>query len=593
MATSLQEYPAGTIIFREGDTSVCAYIIREGQVELTSSGARGAIELATLGPGQLFGEFGLVDGGHRNATAMALTACALLPVSREEFVGSVEGKPGAASSVLKRMGDWLKGTVVPLENPETGRTPQQALPAPDAHPSQSPDAASSPEGDASLPEPAAKGPGFFSRLIGATGDPLGKVDIRVALFEGEGGDILAKKIAQILDKKPGVTSKTLPKALSLDKEADADAALSAVVATGRHWLNGLNADLLIWGEIPDPGLTLHLRFIPRHFGETDRPGMFLYSTDLTLPVEFGDEFSDLLTVVALAATDVEDEQLKQTLDHARAIALQGALKASENMPATVTAKERAGIQLCFANAIATQAYTHQSPDLYHRAAHAYQEALREINRESNPVGWAMAQKSHGTTLQFLAERTGNKETWELAAEAFQQALTVFTRQDHPLQWAECQARLGVVLFRLDAKVTDTDYLKESLVAFQAAVQVFTRHSAPDRWADCLNNFARAAQVLGGQLRSNDALERAVKACRDIVAVRSFEDHPKDWAAAQNNMGSALFLLAKMTRSVEHFSEAAEAFEAAVLAYDKIGDEKLAAIARKNQEKVMAILERRA
>lgn len=584
MNKSLQEYQPGTIIFREGDASICAYIIREGQVELTSSGQSGPVELSTVGPGELFGEHGLVDGGLRNTTAMALTACALQVVSKDDFLSSIEQKPGAANSVLKRMAGWLKGATGP-EPASQAPTQPQALPAPNAQ-------ATNPDKQDKAPPAPPQGPGFFKKLIGATGDPLGKVDIRVALFEGEGGDAQSRKIVQLLDKKPGISAKILPRALSIDPAGNVDSELAAAVTNGRHWLQGLKADLLIWGEIPPPGLTLHLRFIPRQMAETDRPGVFLYSTDLTLPVEFGDGFADLLTAVALSATVVDDEDIKETLDHARAIALQGALKAAEHLPAEVTAKEKAGIQLCFANALATQAYTTQSPELYHRSALAYQDALAEMVGEANPVGWAMAQKNLATVLQFIAERTGDLDTMNMTAEGFRAALSVFNRKDHPLQWAECQGRLGDILYRLDAKEGGNDYLKDALVSFQSAIKVFTRQSSPDRWAHYLKSFAQAAQVLGGQMRNEDVLERAIKACQDIIAVRTFEDHPNDWAAAQNNMGSALFLLAKLTRSVEHFAEAANAFDAAVKAYDSLGNDHLSAVAKKNREKVLDILERR-
>ncbi len=72
-----QTYAAGDVIFREGDTGDCAYLIESGAVDLH---VRGGL-LATLAANAIFGEMALIDGEPRMATATstAKTTVIILP----------------------------------------------------------------------------------------------------------------------------------------------------------------------------------------------------------------------------------------------------------------------------------------------------------------------------------------------------------------------------------------------------------------------------------------------------------------------------------------------------------------------------------
>jgi CRP-like cAMP-binding protein len=59
----------GTVLVREGDFSYELMAIEEGEAEVT----RGGEHLATLGPGDFFGEMGLLERTLRNATVTAKT----------------------------------------------------------------------------------------------------------------------------------------------------------------------------------------------------------------------------------------------------------------------------------------------------------------------------------------------------------------------------------------------------------------------------------------------------------------------------------------------------------------------------------------
>src|SRR5215207_3346676 len=74
-----RSFPASTRVFHEGDRSDACYIVREGSFRVTREHSDGrAITLATLGPGEVFGELAMLDGDTRSASAEALSDGELL-----------------------------------------------------------------------------------------------------------------------------------------------------------------------------------------------------------------------------------------------------------------------------------------------------------------------------------------------------------------------------------------------------------------------------------------------------------------------------------------------------------------------------------
>src|SRR2546429_4927835 len=74
-----RSFPAGVRVFHEGDHSDACYIVRSGDLRVTREHPDGrAIALATLGPGDIFGELAMLDGGTRSASVETLADCELL-----------------------------------------------------------------------------------------------------------------------------------------------------------------------------------------------------------------------------------------------------------------------------------------------------------------------------------------------------------------------------------------------------------------------------------------------------------------------------------------------------------------------------------
>ena len=72
-------YPAGEIIFREGDPGDSAYLIEEGCIEVCVS----STQQTCIGKGELFGEIALIDQQPRTATVRALENTVLIPIPRQ------------------------------------------------------------------------------------------------------------------------------------------------------------------------------------------------------------------------------------------------------------------------------------------------------------------------------------------------------------------------------------------------------------------------------------------------------------------------------------------------------------------------------
>ena len=73
----------GEVVFDEGDPSDQLYVIQAGEVELVRESARKERVVARLGPGDFFGELGLVAGELRSTRAVAVNTTRLIALDRE------------------------------------------------------------------------------------------------------------------------------------------------------------------------------------------------------------------------------------------------------------------------------------------------------------------------------------------------------------------------------------------------------------------------------------------------------------------------------------------------------------------------------
>ena len=100
------DVPAGRTLCREGETGQEFFVLESGTVSVEVGGR----QVATLGPGDFFGELALLDAGPRNATVTAQSDVKVLVVSRQEFMGLLEEEPVVAVRMLPAIGARLRAS---------------------------------------------------------------------------------------------------------------------------------------------------------------------------------------------------------------------------------------------------------------------------------------------------------------------------------------------------------------------------------------------------------------------------------------------------------------------------------------------------
>jgi CRP/FNR family transcriptional regulator, cyclic AMP receptor protein len=88
---------AGRVLVREGDYDRDLFVILRGEATVIQRGRK----LATLGPGDFFGELALLERSPRTATVQAATDMRVMVLGRREILDIVEREPSLARRMLE------------------------------------------------------------------------------------------------------------------------------------------------------------------------------------------------------------------------------------------------------------------------------------------------------------------------------------------------------------------------------------------------------------------------------------------------------------------------------------------------------------
>jgi CRP-like cAMP-binding protein len=105
---TLSRYEAGEVIIQENEIGETAYVIAQGQVEVTKELDGQNVHLAYLGAGETFGEMSMVDEKPRSATVTAVTETLVSEVRRDDFFNSLQTDPKVALELLKVLFERLR-----------------------------------------------------------------------------------------------------------------------------------------------------------------------------------------------------------------------------------------------------------------------------------------------------------------------------------------------------------------------------------------------------------------------------------------------------------------------------------------------------
>jgi len=99
-----QSFAPGQKIFSEGDPGDTMYVVIDGQVDLLVKGKL----VDHLGPGGVLGEMALLESVPRSATAVAKTACKLVPINEKRFTFLVQQTPNFALQLMRVIAERLR-----------------------------------------------------------------------------------------------------------------------------------------------------------------------------------------------------------------------------------------------------------------------------------------------------------------------------------------------------------------------------------------------------------------------------------------------------------------------------------------------------
>ncbi len=107
-----RDIAAGEVIFRQGDAADVAYLIEAGTIQIRhdSDGECEARRLARLGPGEVFGELGVIDGEPRSASAIAETPARLVMVRAEKIQQSIARSDPFFAELMRKLVGRLRKT---------------------------------------------------------------------------------------------------------------------------------------------------------------------------------------------------------------------------------------------------------------------------------------------------------------------------------------------------------------------------------------------------------------------------------------------------------------------------------------------------
>ncbi len=94
-----KSFQKGELVFSEGSRADYVYFIESGRVSVLLQKFADKEEIATLGPGEYFGEMAFFYKGRRTASVAALTDIKLLAVAKDDFFALMKAEPAIARKI--------------------------------------------------------------------------------------------------------------------------------------------------------------------------------------------------------------------------------------------------------------------------------------------------------------------------------------------------------------------------------------------------------------------------------------------------------------------------------------------------------------
>jgi len=115
-------YHAGQVLFRKGDTGDAAYVIINGDAEVSIPAESGDIPIAQLHDGDFLGEIAILCDTPRTATITAKSELKALRIRKEPFFQLLHQFPEMAVEMTRLLAERLTRTTAELVEAQQKRT---------------------------------------------------------------------------------------------------------------------------------------------------------------------------------------------------------------------------------------------------------------------------------------------------------------------------------------------------------------------------------------------------------------------------------------------------------------------------------------
>ena len=113
-------YDPGQVMFNIGESADAAYVIIEGNAEISVPTPAGPIVINNVGKNDIVGEIAIFGDVPRTATAKVMTRLETLKISKELFIKVIRENPDAAVELIRILASRLANTTNQLSRTRSG-----------------------------------------------------------------------------------------------------------------------------------------------------------------------------------------------------------------------------------------------------------------------------------------------------------------------------------------------------------------------------------------------------------------------------------------------------------------------------------------
>ena len=103
-----RDFPAGTVLFEEGQPGDYMYVVQAGEIEIRRQVGETERVLAVLPAGEFFGEMAIINERPRSATAIVREPSRLLVIEGRTFEAMLRARPEIAMRIIKSLATRLE-----------------------------------------------------------------------------------------------------------------------------------------------------------------------------------------------------------------------------------------------------------------------------------------------------------------------------------------------------------------------------------------------------------------------------------------------------------------------------------------------------